>query len=285
MYLRDHATAVGLVGLALVVGLAGCATTGTPLNESENVTADGLRTDAVAAIEDVEHYRIESTQTQRVSAGIVQETRVETEGAFDRADRRARLNLTQESLGRTTEVDTYLADESLYLRSEAFVRQYGSRWVRQPVDNYSRIWTTQDVIARQHDLLEVATVSLNGTGTVDGERARKLDADVSPAAYRDLATGLFGPGSNFQSDQLEIGAVNVTYWLDTETDLPLRSVARLELSVVAGGQEVDLDQTVSIRYLDYGESVSVDLPPAAEDAVEIPGSGTVGPTGGGAVTP
>lgn len=228
----------------------------------EEVTAD-----AIAAIEAVETYRVRTNQTVEVAAGITQTTRATTNAAFDRSAREFRANVTQSAMGRTASLDRYFVNDTLYINSQQYVREYDSAWVKQSFPTGGgAAWSALDTLARQRALLDNGSARLAGTERVAGTEAYVLRVDAPLSQFG-------GPGASVaQRESFSINDSTATFWIDTETLRPIRTAVEFTGEATIRGRTVGYTQTIESRYTGYGEPVTVELPPEADTAVPIESS-------------
>ena len=229
-------------------------------------SAATVRTEALAAIDAVDTYRVVVNQTTRLSGNVNRTTNAVSNGTFDRDAREASLTVTQSALGRTVTTERYLVNGTLYERNPQYVQQYDSAWIKAEVpDNGSAFRDSFDTLSRQRAILNASTVTLAGTETVDGTTTYRLKASPN-------ATQLTGAAGSVQRSNLDVANVSATYWLDAETGLPVRSTIELAGQQTAQGQTFGIDQRLRLDFDGYGTPVSITLPPAAEGAVSVTGN-------------
>ncbi|MFC5970722.1 DUF6612 family protein [Halomarina salina] len=283
------------VVLALLLVLAGCSglggqsadptTTGdetTAPNATERPTdtttettqlasAEAVRADTLAALDAVETYRVTANQTSRVSGNVQRTVHVNSTGVFDRTAREARLDQSQQGAGVSVDSVSYLVDQTLYQRSPTLARQYDSNWVAiDASENYSRFWDQYDTLTRQRELLNVSSVSLDGTETVDGQEAYVLEAEATDEQFERL-------GVNVTRQGLDVSNVSATFYVDVETNRLVASTTNIDARQTLNGQTVAIEQRLDLRFDDYDAPVSIDLPSEAEEtAVSIGNQTSVG---------
>lgn len=287
---RRVVVVVGIAGLLVLAGCSGLGGDGaapmptddgdgtepTPTDGGDGVDADvdseQLRSDALSAIAAVETYRIRATQETLVSGPRDRESSITDRAAIDRTSRELRRNRTLVAAGREIESTTYVVDRTLYSRSDVYVQQYSAEWIRSDAsENFSRTWRLQDVLGQLERVLENADgVVVTGVETVDGREAYRTRVDISPEAFRGVLLDVVGIAPE-ETEGLTVDSVEYVYWLDTETARPLRTTTELSFSVTLQGQT--FDQTVSTDTTYVYDDVSIDLPEAAEDAVNVSDGG------------
>jgi hypothetical protein len=228
-----------------------------------------VKAGALAAMEAAETYRAAGTLNQSLeSARGVQRLDVSVDAAFDRPADRFRTNQTVTLAGQRIEVSQYFVDGTLYQYSPINRQQYGSAWIRLNLStNASAFFDAADTLTRQRAVLNVSTVELNGTATVDGVEAHVLDADATNATLTALGS-VGAPDAG-----LNVSSLSGRFYVARDDGRLLRSVVTLNASVTQQGTTVDVTQTADLRFFDYGTDVSIVLPPGAEDAVRPEGEG------------
>ena len=271
------------VFLALLVVLAGCngvgvpwSPEGTPTGDSNatngtetpirtpgpNVTAESVKSEALAAIDAVQTYRVYVDQYTR----YVENNRTvnaTVTGAFNRTANDLALNQTGAVSGFSYTTETYVdgANGTLYQYNPAYEQKYGSRWVSASVAGNDDFWEQYDTLTRQRELLAASNVSLEGVRTVNGTDAYVLTG--SPNASRFDALGI-GSGNN-----LNVSNVSATFYVSVESGRLVRTTVELDGVERTGGRTLPFHRTVDIRFRAYGEPVTVEIPDGADDAVSV----------------
>ncbi|MEF8785528.1 MAG: hypothetical protein V5A45_06305 [Haloarculaceae archaeon] len=303
-----------LVGLAVLVALAGCAGgtgngTETPANtttpnetptdsvdgnessltqnasidnytagealesdltpaEELSVSGDQVASDARTVLETVSAYRLTGNSTLRTQSNNVDQSQeITRETRVDRERSRLASNQTVSVRGQTITQATYIVDGTLYQRSEQFVRQYNSEWVKQDIsENFSEVFGTSDRLALYERMLGNGSVSLEGAQQVDGADTYRLQVRTDSTSFADV----FGLPSASESDV----AMVTTLWVDTESSAVVRAEGALEMVTTLQGQPT----VVSGTYVEQFEytTVNVSLPEEAGTAVEIGTDGSAG---------
>ncbi|WP_440988644.1 hypothetical protein [Haloarchaeobius baliensis] len=251
--------------------------TTTPADEGESAFSDAeereIRQSALTALRDVSTVQLEGVLNQSVSTAAASQSTSATFGVtIDAEQRRLVVDQTVQTQGRTVNQTTYLLNDSLYIRSSALERRYGSQWVTQNVsERYDRLWRNRSALSLHSNLLNVTeNLSVTGTETVRGEEVYVLSLRPSDAELSELG------GVNFAGG--EVHAFDATFYVSTETDLVVRSDIHVNETVTIRGQE--LQQVVDVRrdFVAYDQDVAVTLPPEADGAVPIGGNRSVATT-------
>lgn len=239
----------------------------TPAEEL-SVSGEQVTSDTKSALENVGTYRLTGNSTLRTRSNnvdqaqeIIRETRV------DREQSRLVSNQTVSFRGQTIDRATYIVDSTLYQRSEQFVRQYNSEWVKQDIsENFSDVFRTSDRLALYERMLGNGSVSLEGAQQVDGADTYRLQVRTDSTSFADV----FGLQNASESDM----AMVTTFWVDTESSTIVRAEGALEIVTTVQGQSA----VVSGTFVDQFEYTTVDvtLPDEAGTAVEINADGSAG---------
>ncbi|PSP54425.1 hypothetical protein BRC82_09505 [Halobacteriales archaeon QS_1_67_19] len=241
-------------------------TTNEPTTASSTApTAAEIRATAIEASRDVDTYRVRSIINRTISTDRINRTaEVTARGVFNRTARELRTNQTTSTPMRTVNSTTYVVDESLYVRSNALVRQYSSEWVTTNLSGEIEArWRLLDTVTRQRVILANSSVRRVGTTTLNGTEAYVLEADVNETSYgRALQT-------QFSTTTRNVTNASFTFWIARESGHILQSQGTVTSTATLRGQPVTISERLRLRFDDYDEPVTVTLPDAAATAVEI----------------
>ncbi|WP_135661566.1 DUF7537 family lipoprotein [Halorhabdus rudnickae] len=258
--MRRHTVAlIAILGMVVLAGCSGGATTTVKPVDGEQAQSDTL-----AAMEAVESYHVTSNTT--VVQSVTNQTRrqtIDSVGAFDRTNQRMQINRTVSVSGMSQQASVYLLNGSIYEYNPAYTSQYGSEWVTTEVGD--AFFEQQDTLTRQRGFLANASVTTNGTETVNGTEMRVLEADVDEAATSQVIMARLGGASGVEYN---VTNVDQRLWVDPETDRPARSTVSMNATVTQMGQTVDLTMDLELAFA-YDRDVSVTLPEEADSAVSL----------------
>ena len=250
--------------MMLLAGCSGGATT-TTVSSAEEPDAEQVQTETLDAIDAVESYHVSGNTTVVQSANNrEQEQEIISDGMVDRTAERMQMNQTISARGMSQETNVYFVNNTLYQYNPAYASQYGSEWVK--VESAGAFFDQQDTLSRQRAFLSNATVTLNGTETIDGTEVQMLDADVDEEATREAIMSRLG-GAN-QQVEYNVTSVDQRLWIDTETNRPLRSTVSMNANITAMGQSMTMDMDIDMSF-EYDSDVSISLPEDAESAVSM----------------
>ncbi|MFC6952475.1 hypothetical protein [Halorubellus litoreus] len=256
-------------GAATTAGSSTVATTGSGStsdddagSEFEDVDADALASAGASSLATAEGVVVEGnvTRTVRTASGA---TTVEV--AFterdDVAARELAIERTVRANGQRVETATYLVNGTVFERSPAYEREYGTEWVRVPADGAWVNASSTAVVAR---LANASDASVAGETTVDGDGAVVLALDVNASALATL--------SGYRVDAESLNALSGTLAVDPETGRVHAATMHLNRTVEnAYGQEVTVVTDVTRQFIHYGP-VTVSLPDEASEATPINGT-------------
>lgn len=229
---------IGLLFVALLVLASGC---GALLGGDPD--GDAVANETAAAIESVDSYTYNTTVTLRQNGSG---NSLDATGVVDRDDRRLRFEQPVNGQLATQ----YIVDGTIYDNAS------GS-WQSQPLGNDS-FWSDQLPLAGQRSILEDANATVAGETTVDGTDVYELSVDVTDQQLLDHLRQRLG----VISPQVSFSNVSYTVYV-TPDDHDLQRVTT-ESTASVDGQHVDISTTMNVG--GYGENVTVELPPEAENA-------------------
>lgn len=234
------------VAVALALVLAGCSVL-APDHTREERAVSALA-DARDTVNATETYRYETdVQVVATADGRTERVDITLNGSVDAANRRMHSHVRY----RGDRLESYLVNRTAYQECGGMMDLW--RVEEQSADD----WTTLTPAARQLSLLETGSLSWNGTETVDGRETVLLVGEPTERGLRqyqeDRSRSLLG-GPSIENARVEV-------WLDAETHHPVRSAFSFE--VRQRGNTASASMTT--RFDDYGESVSVGRPVIDED--------------------
>jgi len=256
-------THLAILAAILLVATAGCLGLGGSDDGSEpdpepEVTAGEVANATAEELATVESFRANTTATQRLVGNVEQRSSLSAAIRVDREREAAVLEQTVQAQGQTRESDVYLVDGTIYERSEVYAQQFGSEWVRNDNPEAFRAqWRSNDFVGEIRAYIDHGTAELNGTETVDGTETYVLELDGEEAA---LESEYYADPGNVSYRTLEM-----TVWVDPETDRPVQVAGTIETEVTVQGQTVESTQEYEYT-LEY-TTVDVTLPDAASDAI------------------
>lgn len=228
----------------LLVSLSGCGALGGGESTPESSeAAQRLQQQSVDAMESVESYRMDLSMDVESESGSVT---IDSDALIDRSERKMRMNMTISGAGMHEELVMFIEDRTAYIDT-------GMMWQTQTYD-YD-VWSQQDRIAQQRELLNHSRVTLAGNDTVDGEPVRVMEIHPDEDKLKEIVAQQ--PSSNYGNAEFE--SVQYTFYVSSETQR-LRKM-EMDASMTVDGNSGDVSITMTIS--DYGTNATVDIPPEA----------------------
>ena len=254
--------------LAVLVLLAALATGCLGGGASQ---ADDARDAFVEGYTNITSYIHEGERVQSVGEpdGPARTTTITTETALDHETRELRAFLVTESGGQTSNTTTYLVNDTVYSRT---VRENSTGWVAFPSDaEVENTWEARDELGLYADVLRNASVDANGTETVRGEEARRIDVELDEDERIDLLVGKFRDRRSF-FEQGELETFRTTVWITDDGRLLRAETSATMMFSDQGTRSGETDIQVGLSFDDtfrYGDSPSFELPDEAANATEV----------------
>lgn len=256
--------------------------------EEVGPTAEEIRDQTIAAYDEFETCELDMDMVMEMRiTGLGQSVgmtlTMDGEGAVDELNRRMRLDMGmdtemtgQEPQHMQTEI--YIVDDYVYMNAVASGEPPG--WVKFPLpEGY---WEELDIALQQVDILVDVEVDLVGTESVDGTDCYVLD--VTPTLEKLWAMvelgGAFGelpPGLDLE--QL-ISDYSLTQWVAKDTFSTPKVSMSMEMVFtpeslgvppeIAEDFDAVADVEMTILQRNINQPVTIELPPEAEEAEEVP---------------
>lgn len=261
-----------VLGLVALVALAGCGGlnggdgTAAP-NETTSPTETGppeastIVDQTVSTLESLDTYRMDAIRNRTISSPNGERmVNATVTMHIDRETDRIQVEQKAQAMGQSVTAEMYLVDEMVYRHNPQLAQQYGSEWVKADASgNVTQQFRQNDELMGHRAMLENATVTVNGTETVDDNEAYRLELDVNETAMEMF----YG----FDGTPLNITEFSTTVWVDAESDRILRADGMVTSKTTTAGQSATttLDYDERFEYVD----VSITLPDEADSAVSI----------------
>ena len=251
---------VALVALAGCSGLSGGNGEATP-TETGPPEAATIVDETASAIEEVESFQMDGVWNSTVSSpNGERKSNATVTTAIDRGADRIEVNQTTEAIGQRITAKMFLVDGTVYRHNPQLAQQYDSEWVKVDASgNVSQLFRQNDELMGHAAMLRNASVTVNGTETVDDTEAYRLELDVNKTAM-EMFYGYDGTALN-------ITELSTTVWVDTETNRIVRADGVMTQKTTMAGQTAttSIDYDERFEYVD----VSISLPEAADSAVSV----------------
>ena len=282
--IKKLSTALILI-LALAAFIPGCA---------EPVSAQEIANRSVAATPEVNTVKMDmSISMDAELTGSAEAFSMslagDVSGAVNAAAKEMQMTMTMgldmAPLGKMDlSTDMYVVGQWIYTRTSML--GLGETWSKTPLTDEA--WRSQDQLEQQAEFLRGATeITRMGTETVDGVECYVLEIKPDFDALMEWIMSQYG-GAGMGMDDFDPGlfdladmikTFNMKEWIARDTYLPVK----VEMDIVFEMSEKDFDATATgnekivmniksdIKYYDYNKPVTIELPPEALTAQEMPG--------------
>jgi hypothetical protein len=263
--------AISLV-LTMVLSLMACV----QLPPSQEIVAG-----VIESLPDIKTYRFKVDVTIGVTAEAeaFEMTMVtDSIGVLDLEDGKLRVGTTMSVVmpgedETEMEVETYLIDDMIYMGGE--VPGIGTMWVKSEMPE--GIWEQVNQVEPQIELLEAAQVEVIGSERVGGVDCYVLEITPDMEQVWQLViqqAEMVGEMPAFSEEMFR--SFSVKQWVEKDTYF-LRKAnidVAMELTPETMGLSEEegvmtMDIVMDLLVYDYNQSVSIELPPEAEDAIEV----------------
>ncbi|WP_181687222.1 hypothetical protein [Halorhabdus salina] len=270
--MRRHTFAlVALAGMLVLAGCTGGGTTTAPSpDQADDVpTATQLQQEAIGAMAEVEAYQAHQNATIRQQANnLNRTTTLDIDYRVDRSVRSLASHRTAVQGGREDVVDRYIVDQMLYQRSDRYTSVYGSEWVKNDLsDNFTRQWHLSDQLWRYKFMLGNASLSDVTTETINGSETYVVTADVDMEEFNQALNEQLDLPSNASQTSGGNTIIEATFWIDAETDRPIKVQRSVTGTQTVQGQTIEFEREIETM-MQY-DAVSISLPDEAENAIDI----------------
>jgi hypothetical protein len=179
---------------------------------------------------------------------------------------------------QSTSAEIYFVDDWMYVGMD--IPEYGCQWMK--MEATEEMWQQQCPLEEQLELWEEAVeVKSLGSETVNGVECYVYDIKPDMEVLSDvLAQETSGMGFDLSSlDLAELyQELSVREWLAQDNYLPMKMEIKLVMETsaeefgVAGADfdKMTIDVGMTIDFYDYNQPVSIELPPEALEAEEMP---------------
>lgn len=188
-------------------------------------------------------------------------------------DGKVEMSVTIDSPGEATieaDMDMYFVDDTMYTLMEIPTLGNISMWVKSdiPPEMHGQMTQVED----QVDLLRLSEVKLIGTETVAGkvcyvlELVPNADALWEFVSQRMAATGVPVPTLEEETIIRDIARnYSAKQWIAIDNFLLCKAEMDMEMTI----SDTTMDITMTLVISDYNQPVSIELPPEAENAIEV----------------
>ena len=292
-------SALAILILALVVTLLACGKEGTstvtttsslPSVSAEEIASKASQ--AAAAVETVLSDTTMNAQIEGQSGGQVLAMTISSQAneALDMVNRKtyAKVQITmdmavpgQGEAPTSMEMEIYMVEGTAYTKMEVMGQ---TQWVKEEISQ--AVWEQQSEFWSLGALLnDPLGLEVLGEEQVDGIDCYVLNITVDAASAWQTMMQQPGVGDLFEGQALDFGemvrSMAVIEWIAKDTFLPIKIHMEMGLLMDSASMDIpgaeDFSMTMDIEtdgyFYGYNQPVTIELPPEAESAVEMPESG------------
>lgn len=182
------------------------------------------------------------------------------------ADTQLTMSILLETVQMSMEM--YIIGDWMYMKVEMFGLPPEWMKTQMPEEEMASIWEQQDIAYQQHYLLTgFSEVELLGTETVNGVECYKLRVITDMEKLLEWA-GVQGELEGLEGLDPEdvITDYSMTQWIAKDTHITIKSITELTMTV----EEATTSMTQTTLMHHINEPVTIELPPEAEAAEEVP---------------
>jgi outer membrane lipoprotein-sorting protein len=272
------------MSLVLIILLAFTACGGEQLPMAQEIVDS-----AVQALNDVVSYQFETTSTMGVSGEAEGEVIEGSEtmnqsGTLDLANWQMHMVLTQHGvMTGADDIDmtqeAYLIDDMVYVMTET--SDTGITWMKTAIP--AGYWERMNLIGLQTELLETAEIEVIGSEKAGGVDCYVLEATPDKEKLWQLFMQQLGITNNTMPDispellNEMLQSYSAKQWVAKDSYLLMKVEVEMSMELtpeIMGSPEGEGEATIHILVTmlvhDYNQPVSIELPPEAEEAIEIP---------------
>jgi outer membrane lipoprotein-sorting protein len=242
---------------------------------------------ATQALDNVTSYQFELTMNIDAtgeSEGEAFEGTVVTEydGAVDLENRRMKIaasmatTMTGEE-DTNTATETYFVDDMMYMMGET--SDTGITWMKTAIP--AGYWERMDQIESQVEILGTSQVKVVGSEKVGGVDCYVLEVTLDLEKLWQLfmqqmgMTGGLMPDTSPELLEEMFQGYSAKQWIAKDTYFIMKVEIEMDMEVtpeLTGSSEegkAAMDVTITMLAYDYNQPLSIELPPGAEDAIEM----------------
>jgi len=277
------------MSLALVMVLSFTACAEQTEEEVELPSAQEIVDGVIESFDNIRTYQFDMDMTMDMAGeaegeALEQTVTIDNSGTLDLENVQMRADLTMNVVAPEEDeiemgVEMYIIDGMMYAMPEA-------TWMKEEVP--AEAWENLKGISgleTYKELLETAQVKVIGSEKVKGVDCYVLQLTPDMVQLWQIAMGQGGVGGGgilpteelleevFRSFSVKQWIAKDTYFLmKAEIDMAMETTPEL-MDYLGEEGEMTIDLTMSLLAYNYNQPVSIELPPEAEEAIEVPGNG------------
>jgi len=283
---------ISIITLVLITVLSLTACAEETEEELGLPSAQEIVDGVIESLDEIRTYQFDMDMTGGITADFEGEAYEATvimdlDGVVDFEDGQMKTEMTVNVEGvpgvdkTETGIETYLVGDMIYIMIDT--PYMGPEWMKMEMPQ--GYWGEMSQVESQIELLEAAQVEVIGSETLEGTDCYVLQLTPDMEQLWQLAMQQPKLPGEEVSDVAEeflqemFSSVSVKQWIAKDTYFLIKAeinmvFASVELTAEALGLEVGVslptDTSIVLLSYNYNQPVSIELPPEAEEAVEIP---------------
>jgi hypothetical protein len=273
--------------LSLVLVLSLTLVTFVGCEELTQEEIDQIVANVTSAQFDTVSFDVETTMTMEWVGGADSRTMtmaVDGTGAVDRANEEMQMtmNMAEDMPGMGEQEmagEIYIVGGWMYTKMDLL--ELGEQWMK--IEVTEEVWQQQSLIDEQLEFLETAAeINYLGSKTVNGTECYLFEVVPDMEALGELLAQETYGMENMDFSQLDLAdlckELSIKAWIAKDSYLLMKSEVEMvlemsasDLGAIAGdADKVTIDVKMVESFYDYNQPVSIELPPEALDAEELP---------------
>lgn len=220
---------------------------------------------------------------------------VDGSGALDGENHQMQITMTMKAAvpgedDMDVDVEMYLVENNFY--TMLYIPGMGPMWTKMDIldemleGTAEEYWEPTELVEFQSELLEAVEREVTGSGKVDGVDCYVLEITVDMAQLWELIMQQLDDTAMEMADVPEdfeelLGEMfrnlSMKQWIAQDTYLLAKVEMEMDMEINPEdmgypdeGEGISLDMTMTMLVDDYNQPVSIELPPEAEEATEVP---------------
>jgi len=265
-----------VIAIVAVVVIAAAASAYYFLAPPE-VSAEQIKSWALTSAEEVNTYRFEMSMEASITGTGQAKTQSYTIQAWSTGEVNVEnREMKMEFITQTPPMDAAGGGEvsmEFYIVGNYAYTHVDGQWFKTELPEGS--WKQKNPLEGQVSLLEASNVKRLPDETVDGVDCYALEIQPNLEKLWEVMSSQPGmeeaPSIPIEQLKQAVEEFTVKEWIDKQSHLPRKVVVSMSMKFdlgMLGSMNISMD--LSMKFFDYNEPVTIELPPEANEAVEIP---------------
>jgi hypothetical protein len=262
---------IWIILIALIFNL-GCLD-----GKEEVITVEELTANVFDNMNSVETYEFEMDSATNISAeGMSMVMDMKLIGAIDKTNRKMKMVMETSMLGMTMETQQYVIGDTMYM-------SYLGQWIKGDFGDMSMTttgdpWSESDQLEAQREMWEKYDVTIEGKEKVDGREVYKVVFDPGDDVNTFMESAM-PPESpllgEMTSELFDFRELALIAYVDAKDFYILKHVVIIDTGIKGADSTGEMAMEMTTTFKNYDKPVSIEVPPEALDAEEIPTMNTM----------